>query len=155
MNKIPANYRQLKPTETLRKGDLYHQKSGNQSIDIMPADSDRSAGSWTDYVFFRRRHTAVKPVAKPVAKTLTQPVKVATKGDKKLVVTFIYPSRKTGKDIERTVQVISLTREYLTGLEITNVWSDENLDYLPRYQFKKFTRGAIRYSGDIQVVSYE
>jgi hypothetical protein len=153
MNKIPDNYRQLKPNETLRKGDLYHYQKQTNWIEIMPCNSERTVASWPEYVFFRRRHTA-KQAVKPV--TFVKPaVKDNTKKDKKLVVTFTYPSSQTGREVERTVQVISLTPEYLTGLEIINLWSDENRGYLPLYQFKKFNRGCIKDAGDIKVVSFE
>ena len=140
--KIPFNYRQLKPNEIIREGDLY-QRGG---WDKNPVKN--SIGRIVDdyypslYTFWRRRHTkkvVTVPVivkrAKASVSTAAKPVKNVT------VVSFHYNFRV------RLVQVISLDKTYLTGLEITREQGSSKL----KYQFKKYLLSRMGGNGSVQL----
>jgi hypothetical protein len=137
--KIPDNYRQLKPDEIIRKGDLYRCENGGQIFPVI--------NSSHLYTFWRRRHTKqiivppVSPVqvfvkrARASVSTATKPVKNVT------VVSFHYNFRV------RLVQVISLDKTYLTGLEITREQGSSKL----KYQFKKYLLSRMGGNGSVQL----
>lgn len=98
--KIPTNYRRLKPTEQLRKGDYYRHRHSN-TVDMMNNDSTITAGYYSDYTFWRKRkkENASKPV-----------------NDKGLpLVGFTYINK--GIASWRTVKVTKATPEYVEGFE--------------------------------------
>ena len=138
MSKNLDNYRQLKPAEIIRAGDLYDNKSGvsnptpvKHSIGKTPNDG------YSYYTFWRRRHTKKQSttLTPPTAAQLSAqpPVK---DGKPVLVVSFYYHGTR------RTVHVIKFDNRYLKGLEITQTGRREN--YKPRYQFKSFLRDGIQ-----------
>jgi len=124
---IPSNYRQLKTDEVIRTGDMYRSKFDFQnvhevrnSIGLTPSNLQLIG-----YTFWRARKATVTPrVATPT------PAKPTTKKNV-TIVEFTYNGKR------RRVQLISLDRQYLTGLEITR----EGSRY--KYQFKKYLRYKI------------
>ena len=155
---IPNNYRQLKSTEPLRKGDLYYRwnwkdRSTKQPIIYRLRGSlygPPTAGDYRDYLFFRRRHTKVVAPARRVDP------QVGVEGSakvKKVQVEFDYPHE--GKVITREVQLISLDDKYLTGLEIGARWDKEARQWKTSYQFKKFRRDRIKAGGQIYLSKFE
>jgi hypothetical protein len=134
--KIPVNYRQLKPTEIVRKGDFYRQEWDGSAIPVKNSIG-KLVGSYSShtYTFWRRRHT----------KAVVSPAKVATpaKTDKPqktvTVVSFSYPGSQSHIPRLRTVQLISLDDKYLVGLEVTG---DHPGSYT--FKFKRYSRWKIR-----------
>ena len=150
MNEL-ENYRQLKPHELLRPGDKYvyipDPKKVVGTMKYIPVGG-LVADHWHEYRFYRRRHTAKNLFIKhPQDQDRLKP-------EKKLVVTFSYPSRKETYSVERKVQVIDLNDEYLTGLEMTLLWETGKNQYRTNYQFKKFLRTKIKHN-EITVESYQ
>jgi hypothetical protein len=134
---IPSNYRQLKPNETIRKGDLYRQ-AWDKSIHPVNNSIGRTVGDYPSgsYTFWRRRHTKQVATSAPVTKRQTktdEPKKTVT------VVSFSYPGSQSHVPRLRTVQLISLDDKYLVGLEITG---DHPGEY--KFQFKRYSRWKIR-----------
>ena len=85
---IPSNYRQLKPNEIIRKGDLYRliQEWDDNAIPVR--NSIGRIVSAYPYTFWRRRHTKNVVSQAPIAKAKTktdEPKKTVT------VVSFSYP----------------------------------------------------------------
>ena len=124
--KIPSNYRQLKPDEIIRKGDLYQSVFDKLIVAPVRHSIGNKASSRPDYTFWRRRHTKATPLSRvAAASTSAQP----TANKKNVtIVEFTYNWKA------RRVQLISLDAKYLTGLEITREGSRYN------YQFKKYLR---------------
>jgi len=150
MNEL-ENYRQLKPHELLRPGDKYVYISSPKKVvgtmQCIPVGG-LAPDHWPEYRFYRRRHTAKNLFIKhPQDQDRLKP-------EKKLVVTFYYPSHSGKCNVDRKVQVIDLNDEYLTGLEMTNVWETGKNQYRTNYQFKKFLRTKIKHN-EITVESYQ
>jgi hypothetical protein len=140
--KIPDNYRKLKSDEIIREGDIY-QNIINPSIIAKTHNSiGKPVRHYTNYIFFRRRHTK-QSVSRAVITTKPDATKKPI-----VIVSFRYPHRGDW-DKFRIVQVISLNEKYLVGLERTE---EDNGKY--SYQFKKFLRNRISSSGAIQLESY-
>jgi hypothetical protein len=153
---IPNNYRQLKPNEIVRKGDLYRQERGGQ---VFPVKNSLGCfvGSYLSLTFWRRRHVkksqlVVVPTNFPyhikpkrltqlhnrIKKVVTSSTKTETPKKNVTIVSFGYNYKS------RQVQLISLDSKYLVGLEITR---DDWSRY--KYQFKKFLRSNIENHGTI------
>ena len=141
MIKSLDNYRKLKPTEKIRRGDVYVSRGTVNFITPVKHSIGSTPGSrWYSYWdFYRRRHTkkvsvvsTPAPVAAPVASTKPKPSVP--------IVSFVYHGTV------RRVQVIKMDDTYLKGLEITR------LDRKNKYQFKSFRRDGI--SGHIWLESY-
>ena len=133
---IPSNYRQLKPNEIIRKGDLYRliQEWDDNAIPVR--NSIGRIVSAYPYTFWRRRHTKNVVSQAPIAKAKTktdEPKKTVT------VVSFSYPGSQSHVPRLRTVQLISLDDKYLVGLEVTG---DRPGEY--KFQFKRYSRWKIR-----------
>jgi len=144
--KVPSNYGPVKPNKTLRKGDIYIHKNDSDVSGVMAHNNpSRTAGSYPDYIFYRRRHIRQAPVVH----TLTSAADVTKQQAKNItVVSFGYPSSKWDVMIHRIVQLISFDDKYLIGLE----WVEKR-NGRREYQFKKFLRSRIN-SGRIQLVKY-
>jgi len=150
---IPNNYRQLKPNENLRRGDLYRYKDTGAVQKLTNANG--FASSYPHYTFWRRRHTKYVPPAAPKPRQRVDP-QVGVEGSakvKKVQVEFDYPHE--GKVITREVQLISLDDKYLTGLEIGARWDKEARQWKTSYQFKKFRRDRIKAGGQIYLSKFE
>ena len=133
---IPSNYRQLKPNEIIRKGDLYRiiQEWDDNAIPVR--NSIGRIVSAYPYTFWRRRHTKQVATSASVTKRQTktdEPKKTVT------VVSFSYPGSQSHVPRLRTVQLISLDDKYLVGLEVTG---DRPGEY--KFQFKRYSRWKIR-----------
>ena len=151
---IPNNYRQLKPNEKLRRGDLY-RRIPNGEVLKLSWDNPSPAGAYSTHCFWRRRHTKVVTPAAPKPKRRVDP-QVGVEGSakvKKVQVEFDYPHE--GKVITREVQLISLDDKYLTGLEIGARWDKEARQWKTSYQFKKFRRDRIKAGGQIYLSKFE
>jgi len=134
---IPSNYRQLKPTEVVRKGDLYRRES-DKAVYPVRHSVGCVVGSYPSnlYTFWRRRHTK-----KVVTQSYKTPATAKTDEPKKTVtvVSFSYPGSQSHVPRLRTVQLISLDDKYLVGLEVTG---DSPGEY--KFQFKRYLRWKIR-----------
>ena len=130
--KIPSNYRQVKSTDTVRKGDIYRNKTDLNDVGYARYTIGRIAGSRPDYTFWRaRKASKVTPqVASPA------PAKPSTSKKIVALVAFEYPKKNGGVRL-RVVQVISLDANYLTGLEKN--WTPDGY----KYQFKRYLRSKI------------
>ena len=126
MKTIPKNYRKLKSTEVIRKGDLYRLKSDHKSIGLAGRHTfGEMPPVWWLYSFFRRRH---------VKKDETVMLRFPKTTEKKMpLVEFWYPHGL--HDLKRTVtvKVISMGDTYLTGLEYVG-----ESNSTVKWQFKKF-----------------
>jgi len=136
------NHRQLAVGETIRKGDLYRDKSGKvqpvkHSIGCTPYIY---AGRFT---FFRRKHTKKQPVAiVAVAKPVV--VEAKAKTPRFPEVKFLYPSTKRwGAPVERHVKVISRDDKYIVGLEVLDDGG---------HQFKRFCVDKVK--GEIRLIKF-
>ena len=170
MNKIPDNYRKLKPNETVKAGDLYHIANFPYNVEKLRRNVGAKVSEWAEYDFFRRKHTKIqvptiqqqlnvcvnrkKNTVKVYTPTKRNVKPVADKTNPKLLVSFMYRSKSLGYNINRIVQVISLNDDYLIGLERIPK-SDGDSNY--KWQFKKFNVLKIDqiYGNYIKVVSYE
>ena len=133
---IPSNYRQLKPNEIIRKGDLYRLIEEWDGNAIPVRNSIGRIVSAYPYTFWRRRHTKQVATSASVTKRQTktdEPKKTVT------VVSFSYPGSQSHVPRLRTVQLISLDDKYLVGLEVTG---DRPGEY--KFQFKRYSRWKIR-----------
>jgi hypothetical protein len=104
------------------------------------------------YTFWRRRHVTTKKT--PVEVVISKPIRPVTPVTSPVtIVKFRYPDSKPRNSkqpryhTERLVQLISLSDNYLTGLEIKSVNGKLN------YQFKKFCRDKIGFD-EIFLESY-
>ena len=148
MIKSLDNYRKLKPTEKIRRGDVYVSRGTVNFITPVKHSIGSTPGArWYSghWDFYRRRHTkkvsvvsTPAPVAAPVASTKPKPSVP--------IVSFVYHGTV------RRIQVIKMDDTYLKGLEITQVREGRNLGFKNKYQFKSFRRDGI--SGHIWLESY-
>ena len=139
---IPNNYRQLKATEKLLRGDLYHRLP-NGDVQKLRWNNPVPASNYPNHSFWRRRHTKYVP-----------PIGVAQdtfRKTKRVQVEFDYPH--DGCVITREVQLVSLDDKYLTGLEIINGWDIKVRKYKTIYKFKKYRRDRIK--GGIYLSKFE
>lgn len=144
----------MKPTEKLRKGDLY-RRGTNGEVRKLLWNNPETAGSYSRHKFWRRRHTKYVPPTAPKPKRRIDP-QVGVGGTakvKKVQVEFDYPH--DGRVITREVQLISLDDKYLTGLEIGARWDTEDRQWKTSYQFKKFRRDRIKAGGQIYLSEFK
>ncbi len=115
---IPSHYRQLNPTDTIRKGDLKKDWAGR--VRRVSGSIGKLVNSGSSTVW-RRSHVATQPA------TVEAKKKVAAV-EKNPLVSFFYPKHNdNGVSLERKVRLISSNGKYIIGLEVT----DKN-------RFKKF-----------------
>jgi hypothetical protein len=140
---IPSNYRQVKTDDTIRAGDIYRNKRDFTIVRTVHWSIGGTPKSNPDYTFWRARKKTAKVTSSPGASWLPTPTKKQVKSDKKnvTVVSFHYNFRV------RLVQVISLDKTYLTGLEITREQGSSKL----KYQFKKYLLSRMGGNGSIRL----
>ena len=130
--KITSNYRQVKSSDIVRKGDIYRNKTDFNDIGYARYSIGRPASNNSGYTFWRPRKNAK---VTPQAAAPAAPAKPSTKKIVALVA-FEYP-RKNGSVKLRVVQLISLDSDYLVGLEKN--WTPDGY----KYQFKRYCRNKI------------
>jgi hypothetical protein len=120
---LPAHYRKLRSDEIVRNGDWAFLIWSGRYEKITNVQPYLKAG-WRpqDFVYYRRRHVAVKP------KTVETKKKIAAL-EKNPLISFFYPHRDLPIKTWRNVRLIAANKKYFIGLEV----SDKN-------RFKKFLK---------------
>ena len=133
--KIPSHYRQLKPNETIRKGDLCkHEHSNYGTVDTVSNFAiGKRSDTFNGWTFWRRRHVKKSSAIKTDT----------SKGPHSITVVGFYYKGKN-----RVVQMIKMDDTYLKGLEMN--WNKEKKKY--SYQFKSFLLNRI--FGNVVLIHY-